>query len=102
MKKVIEDRLHAVEGSARSTEPIAIVGMGCRFPGGVTSPDDLWELTFRTAGNATRSFPLDRGWDLDALFGPDPDAPGATYVHAGRSSTRSAISTRRSSGSVAA
>ena len=77
-----EDQLCAVEGSARSTEPIAIVGMGCRFPGGVNSPDDLWQLV--SAERETVSgFPTDRGWNLDALFGPDPDAPGATYVRAG-------------------
>jgi acyl transferase domain-containing protein/NADPH:quinone reductase-like Zn-dependent oxidoreductase/acyl carrier protein len=77
-----EDRLRAVEEYARSTEPIAIVGMGCRFPGGVTSPDDLWELMSEQRETVSE-FPTDRGWDLDALFGPDPEAPGATYVRAG-------------------
>ena len=77
-----EDQTRAVKGSARNTEPIAIVGMGCRFPGGVNSPDDLWELM--SAGRETVSeFPTDRGWNLEVLFGPDPDAPGATYVRAG-------------------
>ncbi|WP_202918057.1 beta-ketoacyl synthase N-terminal-like domain-containing protein, partial [Mycolicibacterium sp. CBMA 295] len=70
------------DGHARSTEPIAILGMGCRFPGDVNSPDDLWQL-LSGARDAVSQFPTDRGWNLDALFGPDPDAPGATYVRAG-------------------
>ncbi len=63
-------------------EPIAILGIGCRFPGGVNSPDDLWQF-LSEEGDAISQFPTDRGWNLDALFGPDPDAPGATYVRAG-------------------
>ena len=63
-------------------EPIAILGIGCRFPGGVNSPDDLWQLLSEKR-DAISQFPTDRGWNLDALFGPDPDAPGATYVRAG-------------------
>ncbi|NEW56220.1 SDR family NAD(P)-dependent oxidoreductase [Nocardia cyriacigeorgica] len=66
----------------RADEPIAIVGMGCRFPGGVESPDQLWDLI--TAGtDATGEFPSDRGWDLDRLFDPDPDAPGTVYTRRG-------------------
>ena len=56
--------------------------MGCRFPGGVTSPDDLWQLLIEER-DANSEFPTDRGWNSDALFGPDPDAPRATYVRAG-------------------
>ena len=86
--------------SHQPTEPIAILGIGCRFPGGVNSPDDLWQLLSEER-DAVSEFPTDRGWNLDALFGPDPDAPGATYVRAGVVRGRmSAISTRRSSGSV--
>ena len=66
----------------RPNEPIAILGMGCRFPGGVDSPDDLWQLLSEER-DTTSDFPTDRGWNLHALFGPDPDAPGATYVRAG-------------------
>nr|WP_157900542.1 type I polyketide synthase [Mycobacterium rhizamassiliense] len=66
----------------RGAEPIAILGMGCRFPGGVSSPDDLWQLLIEER-DANSEFPTDRGWDLDALFGPDPEAPRATYVRAG-------------------
>ena len=67
---------------ATATEPIAIVGIGCRFPGGVASPADLWQLV-RDGKDAISDFPSDRGWKLDTLFNPDPDAPGATYVRAG-------------------
>ncbi len=67
---------------ATATEPIAIVGIGCRFPGGVASPADLWQLVHDQT-DAISDFPTDRGWKLDNLFDPDPDAPGATYVRAG-------------------
>ncbi|QCX82580.1 Erythronolide synthase, modules 3 and 4 (plasmid) [Streptomyces sp. YIM 121038] len=63
-------------------EPIAVVGMACRFPGGIHSPDDLWEAV--AAGrDLLGDFPHDRGWDLDRLFDPDPDQRGTSYVHHG-------------------
>ncbi len=63
-------------------EPVAIVGAGCRFPGGVTSPQGLWELV--AAGvDAVSVFPTDRGWDVERLYDPDPERAGTSYVRHG-------------------
>ncbi|MFI8932325.1 type I polyketide synthase [Streptomyces sp. NPDC053474] len=63
-------------------EPLAIVGMACRLPGGVTGPEDLWRLVSQ-GRDAVSGFPEDRGWDLEGLFDPDPDRAGTSYTDQG-------------------
>ncbi|MCZ4121830.1 beta-ketoacyl synthase N-terminal-like domain-containing protein [Streptomyces sp. H39-S7] len=68
--------------SAAAREPIAIVGMGCRLPGGVSSPEELWQLVEQGV-DAVSGFPEDRGWNLSELFDEDPAHSGTSYVDEG-------------------
>ncbi|MFG3292141.1 SDR family NAD(P)-dependent oxidoreductase [Streptomyces sp. NPDC048179] len=93
----LDHRLHGTAGSPPATavtaattvrrapesdDPVAIVAVGCRFPGGVSSPEDLWRLV-ADGVDATAEFPTDRGWDLASLHHPDPDKLGTTYTRRG-------------------
>ncbi|OQS19279.1 hypothetical protein B0T44_14725, partial [Nocardia donostiensis] len=73
---------HRSGGEPHGGDPVAIVGMACRFPGGVCTPDELWELALGEQ-DAISPFPSDRGWDTAALFDPDPAAAGRSYVRVG-------------------
>ncbi|NGO73441.1 SDR family NAD(P)-dependent oxidoreductase, partial [Streptomyces boncukensis] len=68
--------------AAAADDPIAVVGMGCRFPGGLRSPEELWQFVV-DGRDATSPLPADRGWNLAALHHPDPDHPGTSYVREG-------------------
>ncbi len=73
---------HAPAVRITGDDPIAIVGMSCRYPGGVNSPDDLWDMLVE-GRDVLSGFPNDRGWDLATLYNPDPDAAGGCYTRTG-------------------
>ncbi|MEV7406122.1 type I polyketide synthase [Streptomyces sp. NPDC091267] len=86
LKKVTADlhrtRRRLQDAEAAAQEPIAVVAMGCRFPGGVSTPEELWQLVAE-GRDAVSGMPDDRGWDLDQLMGEDASQPGTSYVHQG-------------------
>ncbi|WP_419538311.1 SDR family NAD(P)-dependent oxidoreductase [Mycobacterium colombiense] len=73
-------RVAELEGQLR--EPVAVVGMACRYAGGVESPEDLWQLVIE-GRDTVSDFPADRGWDVEGLYDPDPDAKGKMYTRQG-------------------
>jgi len=77
-----KQRLRELE--AATPEPIAIVAMSCRFPGGADSPEQLWRLLVDET-DVLAPFPTDRGWDLGTMYNEDADAPGSTYITKGYS-----------------
>ncbi len=74
--KSMRAKLEEVERA--KTEPIAVIGIGLRFPGGVNKPDTFWQL-LNDGLDATIEVPATR-WDVDAYYDPDPNAPGTMYV----------------------
>ncbi|GDY53748.1 hypothetical protein SVIO_043710 [Streptomyces violaceusniger] len=72
----------SVAGAAADDDPIAIVAMSCRFPGGVRTPEELWRLLV-SGTDVISDMPADRGWDLHTLYNPDPDVEGTSYVREG-------------------
>jgi acyl transferase domain-containing protein/aryl carrier-like protein len=77
-----ETRRRLSQAETREHEPIAIVGMACRYPGGVASPEQLWDLILANT-DAISTLPSDRGWPLDGLIDPDPDREGKSYTRYG-------------------
>ncbi|MEP1205831.1 MAG: SDR family NAD(P)-dependent oxidoreductase [Rhizobiaceae bacterium] len=77
----LREQLATIDGGEAAREPIAVVGMGCRYPGGVRTPDDFWEL-LSSGRDILRDIPSER-WDVDAHYDPEMTVPGKMYVRQG-------------------
>ncbi|WP_030045915.1 beta-ketoacyl synthase N-terminal-like domain-containing protein, partial [Streptomyces resistomycificus] len=80
--ELIETRKRLQELTEAAAEPVAVVGLACRFPGRATSPEALWELV-EAGADVMSDFPTDRHWDLENLHDPDPDRPGTCSTRSG-------------------
>ncbi|MFD5184524.1 SDR family NAD(P)-dependent oxidoreductase [Streptomyces sp. NPDC058372] len=78
--QTLRERVRELEESAH--EPVAVVGVACRFPGGATSPEGLWTVV-SDGLDAIGDFPQDRGWDVEQIYDPDPETRGKSYLRTG-------------------